>query len=345
MSRDRPVTPRADRVLPGVWRLRLPLPWPGVPHGNAWAIGNEDGSPDGGIVLFDTGIGGEGRLALLSQALGQAGFALGDVRLVVCTHAHVDHFGLAAPIAEAAGCEVWVHPAWGHVRGLAEDPDAALDARIEVARQSGVPAAGLELYEKMRRGAETGIEGLPDPDRDLLPGVEVETGLGSWSVHLTPGHAPSHVVLHQPQRKLLISGDHVLGRVSLFFDHGHTPDPVGEFLGGLEEVERLDVGLCLAGHGRPFRDVRAKVAENRRQVDEQLGRVRAAIAGGEKTVFETAVEMIGPENLNPANTAWGLQMALAYLDHLALLGEAERIEGSDPVRWAGARAEAEAEPA
>ena len=29
---------RADRVLPGVWRLRLPLPWPGVPHGNAWAV-------------------------------------------------------------------------------------------------------------------------------------------------------------------------------------------------------------------------------------------------------------------------------------------------------------------
>ena len=35
------------------------------------------------------------------------------------------------------------------------------------------------------------------PDRDLLPGVEVETDLGTWSVHETPGHAPSHVCLFQ----------------------------------------------------------------------------------------------------------------------------------------------------
>ena len=41
---------RADRVLPGIWRLRLPLPWPGVPHVNAWALQAGDG-----IVLVDTG--------------------------------------------------------------------------------------------------------------------------------------------------------------------------------------------------------------------------------------------------------------------------------------------------
>ena len=41
---------RGERVLPGVWRLRLPLPWPGVPHGNAFAVASGDG-----IVLFDTG--------------------------------------------------------------------------------------------------------------------------------------------------------------------------------------------------------------------------------------------------------------------------------------------------
>ena len=49
-----------ERVLPGVWRLRLPLPWPGVPHGNVWAV-----AADGGIVLFDTGIGGKGGLRQL----------------------------------------------------------------------------------------------------------------------------------------------------------------------------------------------------------------------------------------------------------------------------------------
>ncbi len=320
--------PRADRVLPGVWRLRLPLPWPGVPHGNAWAVARGDG-----IVLFDTGMGGEGKLAGLEQALAQAGFDLTDIGLVVCTHSHTDHYGLAAPITEASGAELWMHPAWEHVRKMGEDPDAALDQRIEVARQSGVPTAGLELYEKSRRGKETGIDAIVEPDRDLVPGVEVETDLGNWSVHETPGHAPSHVVLHQPERKLLISGDHLLGRVSLFYDQGHTPDPVGEFLGGLDEVEKLEVDLCLPGHGRPFRGVKEKIAANREELFGQLDRVREALAEGPKTAFELIPAVVGPENLNPATAAWGLQLALAYLDHLGVTGEAAPEEGSDPVRW------------
>lgn len=323
------MSPRADRVLPGLWRLRLPLPWPGVPHGNAWAV--ESGQ---GIVLFDTGIGGEGRLAALEQALAQAGFKLTDVQLVVCTHSHADHYGLAAPITEASGAELWIHPAWEHVRRMVEDPDGALEARLEVARQSGVPAAGLALYEKTSRGRGPTIDALIGPDRELVPGVEVETDLGTWQVHETPGHAPSHVVLHQPERRLLISGDHLLGRVSIFFDYGHTPDPVGEYLASLEEIEPLEVDLALAGHGRPFRDVGAKVAANRELVAEQMGRIRESVAAGEKTAFEAVADMLGAENLNPAATAWGLQITLAYLDHLELRGEVRRIEGSDPVRWA-----------
>src|SRR6185436_1520068 len=89
----RPEAPRSEKVLPGVWRLRLPLPWPGVLHGNAWAV-----AADGGIVLFDTGIGGWGGLRRFDLALAQAGLGLEDVRLLVCTHSHTDHYGLAAPI-------------------------------------------------------------------------------------------------------------------------------------------------------------------------------------------------------------------------------------------------------
>ncbi|MFN8160294.1 MAG: MBL fold metallo-hydrolase [Solirubrobacterales bacterium] len=327
MSPD-PAMARTDRILPGIWRLRLALPWPGVPHGNAFAVAAE-----GGIVLFDTGIGGEGRMQQMELALAQAGFSVRDVRLVVCTHAHVDHCGLAAPIVEAAGCELWIHPAWVHIRRLVEDPDAALDRRLEVARQSGVPGWALERYEADRRGSETGVQGALSPDRDLLPGVVVHTDLGDWDVYETPGHAPSHVVLHQPERRLMISGDHLLGRVSLFYDYGHTPDPVGEFLTSLGVVAELDTGLCLAGHGRPFRDTPAKIAANREMVADHLERMRGSLRAGPKTAFETVTDLVGPENLSPATATLGLQLALAYLDHLALAGEAEPVEGSDPRRW------------
>jgi glyoxylase-like metal-dependent hydrolase (beta-lactamase superfamily II) len=321
--------PRTEKVLPGIWRLRLPLPWPGVPHGNAWAV-----ACDGGIVMFDTGMGGRGRLRQLDFALAQAGFGVEDVRLVVCTHSHTDHYGLAAGITEAAGCELWMHPRWEHVRLLADDPKAALEARIEVARQSGVPPKALERYrERREEDDEPGIDRIKEPDRDLLPGVEVETDLGAWQVHETPGHAPSHVVLHQPDSRLLISGDHLLGRTVLFFDYGHSPDPVGEFLRSLETVEPLDVGLVLPGHGRTFRDPEAKVAESRRQVDELLARVRSGLGESERTAFEIVADLVGPENLNSPASAWALQIVLSCLDHLAIGGEVEAIDGSDPQRW------------
>jgi glyoxylase-like metal-dependent hydrolase (beta-lactamase superfamily II) len=331
MSQDgkRPDAPRAEKTLPGVWRLRLSLPWPGVPHGNVWAVAS-----DGGIVLFDTGIGGKGRLRQFDLALAQAGFGLEDVRLLVCTHSHTDHYGLAAPIVEGAGCELWMHPAWEHVRLLADDPAAALEQRIEVARQSGVPVAALERYREARSGDDdNGIDAIVEPDRDLVPGVEVDTDLGPWQVYETPGHAPSHVVLHQPDRKLMISGDHLLGRTVLFFDYGHTPDPIGEYLRSLDTIEPLEVELCLPGHGRPFRSPGVKIDEGRRQVGELLDKVRASLGGGEKMAFEIVGEIVGPENLNSPASAWALQIVLSCLDHLAILGEVSAVKGTDPQHW------------
>ena len=213
-------------MLPGVFRLRLPLPWPGVPHCNAWAVAAGDG-----VVLFDTGMHPPGtRSAQLERALAMCGLRLEDVRLVVCTHAHSDHYGQAATIVERAGCELWMHPNHEHMSRWREDPEAALARRLEVARQSGVPEEPLRRYAAEREHHESGIAAVIEPDRELLPGVVVDTDLGAWSVHETPGHAPSHVCLFQPERRLLISGDHLLGRISLFFDYGYSPDPVGEFL-------------------------------------------------------------------------------------------------------------------
>jgi glyoxylase-like metal-dependent hydrolase (beta-lactamase superfamily II) len=329
MSPDwKPEAPRAEKALPGVWRLRLPLPWPGVPHGNVWAV-----AADGGIVLFDTGIGGKGGLRRLDLALAQAGFGLEDVRLLVCTHSHTDHYGLAAPIVAGGGCELWMHPAWEHVRLLAEDPAAHLEQRIEAARLNGVSAESLERFRKRHEEGDPGIDAIVEPDRDLLPGVEVETDLGTWQVHETPGHAPSHVILHQPERELMISGDHLLGRTVLFFDHGHSPDPVGEFLRSLDEIEPLGVGLVLPGHGRTFRDPAAKIAEARRQVGELLGKTRDSLAGGERAAFEIVADIIGPDNVDSPGSAWVLQIVLSCLDHLAILGEVAMVEGSDPRVW------------
>ena len=321
---------RADRVLPGLWRLRLPLPWPGVPHGNAYAIAAGDG-----VVLVDTGLHEPGSMRQLERALDQAGLRMEHVRLVVCTHAHSDHYGQAAPIMERTGAELWMHPAHQHMTTAAKDPEAAFERRFEIARQSGVPADALAAYKEARRGSTFGIAEIVLPGRELLPGVEVDTDLGVWQVYETPGHAPSHVCLHQRERGLLLSGDHLLGRVSLYYDYGYTPDPAGEFLASLDVVGELDVQLILAGHGRPVRDARALVEANRRAVHERLERVRGALNGGPRPAFELVPEMLDHELPGPMMIGWGLSEALCYLRHLELRGEVERLGGAaDSESWA-----------
>jgi glyoxylase-like metal-dependent hydrolase (beta-lactamase superfamily II) len=315
---------RGERVLPGVWRLRLPLPWPGVPHCNAWAIAAGDG-----VVLVDTGMHEPGSMGHLERALEQVGLKVEHVRLVVCTHAHADHCGEAATIAARAGCEVWMHPRSEHLFRSAEDPDAVMARRIEVARQSGVPEAPLRRFAERRAGGPAVATPLT-VDRELVPGVVVETDLGPWQVVETPGHAPSHVCLHQPDRRLLLSGDHLLGRVSLYFDYGWTPDPVGEFLASLDRVGELDARLALAGHGRPFTDVAGHVEANRALVAERLDAVRSALTEP-MTAYELAPRIYG-ELFDEMTAGWLFTKLLCYLTHLELRGEVRRDAG-EPERW------------
>ena len=263
---------RGERVVPGLWRLRLPLPWPGVPHCNAWAI-----AAGSGIVLVDTGMHQPGSMAQLERAMEQVRLRVEHVNLLACTHAHSDHWGQAATIVDRAGCELWMHPNHEHATQSADNPELALARRIEVGRQSGVPEAALEAYAERARDMPSGIARVIEPDRPLVDGVQIETDLGVWTAYETPGHAPSHVCLFQPERRLMISGDHLLGRISLYFDYGWTPDPVGEFLGSLDVVERLDARLCLSGHGKPFVDVPGHIEGNRKLVAERLEAVLRAL--------------------------------------------------------------------
>jgi glyoxylase-like metal-dependent hydrolase (beta-lactamase superfamily II) len=321
---------RADRIMPGLWRLRLPLPWPGVPHVNAFAIQAGEG-----ILLVDTGIYEPCAREELERALDQAGRRLSDVQLLVCTHAHSDHYGLAADVVGTAGCELWMHPRHEHMTHAAADPERALERRIEVAHQSGVPLEPLRRWAAERRAQNYGIAGVVLPHRELVDGVEVDTDLGRWMVRETPGHAPSHVCLFQPDRRLLVSGDHLLGRVSLYFDFGWTPDPVAEFLSSLDAVEDLGARLCLPGHGRAFADVQAHIGANRREVENRLEATERALGDGPVTAFDLLPQVLG-EELSDMMSSWALTMALCFLRHLEREQRARCVppgaEG-EPQRW------------
>jgi glyoxylase-like metal-dependent hydrolase (beta-lactamase superfamily II) len=318
---------RGERVLPGLWRLRLPLPWPGIPHCNAWAL-----AAGPRIVLVDTGLHEPGSLAQLERALEQVNLRLEHVELLLCTHAHSDHWGQAGPICRRAGCELWMHPNHAHGTADAGHEEQRLARRLEIARQSGVGERALQEYSERQRERPSGIAEAIEPHRPLLSGTVIESDLGAWRVYETPGHSPSHVCLFQPERRILISGDHVLGRVSPYYDYGYSPDPVGEFLRSLDLVDGLDARLALSGHGRPFTDVHGHIEANRRVVAGRLDAVRRELSDGPRTAHELA-QVIYEAPLTAFTASWRLTETLCYLRHLQVAGEAHAEEDGDVQRW------------
>ena len=300
-----------------------------MPHVNAYAI-----AAGSGVVLFDTGMHEPGSFAQLERALAQAGLGIEHIRLVVCTHAHSDHYGQAASICER-----------GRLRALDASRPRAHDQAGRRSRGGARAADRGRAPERRADGCARALpRGEPGPRAwhrrasscptasSSRESRSTPTSAAGRSIE-TPGHAPSHVVLHQPERRLLISGDHVLGRPSLFFDFGYTPDPVGEYLTSLEKVRALDVDLILAGHGRPARDLESHIDAHLDLVDGALDRIRAALADEPRTAFEIAGAGIGLERVPRAAMSWAMSLTLSYLRRMEVTGQVERVEGSDPERW------------
>ena len=269
---------RGERVLPGLWRLRLPLPWPGVPHCNAWAI-----AAGSGIVLVDTGMHQPGSLAQLERALEQVRPARSSTSgCWPVTHAHSDHWGQAAPIVDRAGCELWMHPNHEHATRRPTTrswrwPGGsrwAARAAFPRPRSSATPSALREMPSGIARGDRARPATWSTACRSRPTSA-------SGQVYETPGHAPSHVCLFQPERRLLISGDHLLGRISLYYDYGWTPDPVGRVPGARSMWSSDSTpGCACPATGKPFVDVPGHIEGNRALVAERLeaviGRWRAS---------------------------------------------------------------------
>ena len=118
-----------------------------------------------------------GDLPRIHAAIAQAGVS---VEKVLVTHGHLDHCGMAGPLAKELGVGI-EGPHEADRFWIARLPDDA--------RQWGVPA---ELFE---------------PDRWLDEGDAVTVGELTLDTYFTPGHTPGHVIFHHPPSKLAIVGD------------------------------------------------------------------------------------------------------------------------------------------
>jgi glyoxylase-like metal-dependent hydrolase (beta-lactamase superfamily II) len=64
---------------------------------------------DGGYTLVDPGWPSDEAFDALQSQLDEIGVAFGDIRRLIISHVHHDHYGLAARVKEASGAEVLLH--------------------------------------------------------------------------------------------------------------------------------------------------------------------------------------------------------------------------------------------
>ena len=319
---------RKREPAPGVYRLVLPLPFPGLDRVNAYLL--RDGSK---ATLVDCGIYDparhDGGWDELIAALAATETELDDIDRLVLTHTHIDHYGFAARLKEVAGCEVWMHAAGDRELDVLRDPVAGAEKLRKALSEHGVDEDDLDELTQFEDWRQF-VSGVIGADRWLEGGEALAIGERTWDVVYTPGHAKSHVCLSSKSDAILISGDHLLGTITphIDFERESDEDPLGLFLDSLQKIEDLDPQIVLPGHGRPFDEgaERARVVE--RHHDRRLGAIVQVVRKDPRTANEITDEIFGTTLLN-FQRRLALGEALAHLTYLVKRGELETSRRED----------------
>jgi glyoxylase-like metal-dependent hydrolase (beta-lactamase superfamily II) len=317
---------RAFELTEGLWRLRLPLPWPGIGAANAYALARADG----GLTLVDCGGGGDpSTWVALETAVRSSGHELDDIREIVITHYHSDHTGTLGWLVEQTGAHVVGHPAHAHFTDGAERPGELSAARRRRAAVEGVPEDRVDLFGDMSEELD-GIDGPVHPDRPVRDGDTVASVHGDWRVIETPGHAPSHICLWQPDHRLLVTGDLVSAEFHPWFDYGYSADPVAETFDSLQRLRKLgEPALTLPGHGRPLDDLPAVVQAHIDGIVARLESMRAALRSRSATAYQMTGVLFG--ELSEIDLVLRFTEALSYLGHLRRQGKVTRELTADGI--------------
>jgi len=343
---------RADRPdPPGVHRLPLPTPFPVGPV-NAYLL---EGSP---LTLVDPGPLYEPAREALLEGLARLGCAVADLGQIVITHPHLDHYGLAAELAEVSGAVVVAHSdARRRLEGsLYRGEDGERGALEEVLRRAGAPAEfGPALYESWRLA---GALARPvSPGRLVEEGDTVKGGGAAWRVLCTPGHSPASICLHDEVGGRLISGDTLLERVSsnaiveFRTEEGPPAGFVREkslevYIASLRRLAGLRVEVVLPGHGEPFTGHReiitARMAHYAARKEAILDILRRT---GPATAYQVSRELF-PGQTGVMGRFLALSEVLGHLDLLEADGRVERhLNGTvDFYRRAGSPASSTGRP-
>jgi glyoxylase-like metal-dependent hydrolase (beta-lactamase superfamily II) len=309
----------------------IPLAVPYLDSMNVWLL---EGEP---LAIVDTGPGNDETLASLERQLRERGHALEDLELVLLTHHHLDHTGLAGRIAERSGAVVAACAGtaqWGREYHARAEAERRFGVALQLAH--GVPAALVEAGEPfwehiVRNGADFPVT------RVVTDGDVVVAGGRSLRVVERPGHSATDTLFVDETDGMAFVGDHLLAEITSGAEVVPSGDADGgrrrsllEYLSALAETAVSPLGVLLTGHGPPVRDHRSLIADRLAFHEDRLEQVAALVEAGCATAFEVA-RRLWDDEVAATQTVLAVWEVVGHLDVLVERGRVAEEVGLDGV--------------
>jgi glyoxylase-like metal-dependent hydrolase (beta-lactamase superfamily II) len=327
-TRERWAEAGAHEVAPNTFRIPMPLPEDGLRAVNVYALTSEEG-----VVLIDGGWAIEGAEEHLARMLALLGHRLEDIRDIIVTHAHRDHYTLAVNLRKLSNARISIG---SHERESMED--LAVRAPYTDPRQVAMlqSAGASDLADAMRE-IETPFDKslweLPDVWLDDRSVVELPGGRRLQVIH-TPGHTTGHIVLLDREAGLLFSGDHVLPHITPSLGYEEIPQaaPLADFLESLNLLRAMPDTWMLPAHGPSTPSVHSRITELLEHHAGRLELTLQALSHGPLSPFEITQQLRWTRRRKPLSSLDPFNQALATLEtvaHLTVLAQRGLVQGED----------------
>lgn len=290
-----------------VHRIELPTPFPVGPV-NAYLL---EGDP---LTLVDAGPKTPEAQAALLDGIARAGHRVEDVRRLILTHGHSDHFGNAMWVRERSGAELFAHPA---DRPKFAGERWVVDHLRAHFRLAGLPDSFLEIVTERLRALRHLFDPVPE-FQPLQDGDSVALDGEQLRVLHCPGHSLGHICLFH-QSGVLIAGDLLLEEISPnplveFTKDGRRIPTLPQYLHSLRRVLVLNCERAYPGHGSAMTNPNARIRELVSHHEERKEAIHGHLGRQPKTLLALTREIY--QNLDEINLMLALSEVVGHLDLL-----------------------------
>jgi glyoxylase-like metal-dependent hydrolase (beta-lactamase superfamily II) len=325
--------PPVEEVTGGVWSIPVPIPDNPLRYVLTYLIEHQSG-----FLMVDPGWNHPDSWTALTTGLAAAQIPMSAITAVVITHVHPDHHGLSGAVREQSGAWIAMHEredAW--LAGLAEPSDIRA-GMLSYMRLSGAPPEHLaELSARQPAGGPG--RGMARADRTLTHGDLIDVPGLEMRAIWTPGHSPGHLCFHLESRGLLLTGDHVLPRITPNISvYDLTSSPLDDYLGSLAALRGIEPGEVLPAHEYRFTDLDARLdalAEHHQKRLDEVSQALSAVPDG-LSAWQVALRVSWSrpwDQLGPFQHQAALGEVSAHLRHLERHGRARRTEADGTTLW------------